>query len=141
MISILRKGEIDLREVVRRSPVADLPNAYDTLNEALWRSIEVRYGLVDGKVACIWGLIPPTLLSQTAYLWLLTTDIIAENKFLFIRHSQRYIEEALKQYPEIIGDTVISNTPAIRWLKWLGAEFGESSGLRLPFVIKAKKNG
>jgi len=105
----------------------------------MFRSEEVRYGMVDGKIACVWGLIPPTLLSNKAYLWLLTTDIVAEHKFLFVRHSQRYVEEALKQYPIIVGDCLIGNASAMRWLRWLGAEFGEPDGGRIPFMIKAKR--
>jgi len=139
MIAVLKDRAIDVRDVVRRSPVAHIPGAEDILRDCMYRSVEVRAGLVDGEVACMWGLIPPTILSDTAWLWLLTTDIIAEHKFLFIRHSQRYIEEALKEYPNIIGDVMIDNRPAQRWLKWLGAEFKEPVGKRIPFVIKAKK--
>ncbi len=139
MTVAIRKNEaIDVRDIVRRSPVANLPGAEDILRDCMYRSVEVRAGLVDGQVACMWGLIPPTILSNTAWLWLLTTDIVAEHKFLFIRHSQRYIEEALKEFPNIIGDVEVTNRPAQKWLKWLGAEFKESDGRKIPFVIRAK---
>ncbi len=139
MTVAIRKNEaIDVRDIVRRSPVAHIPGAEDILRDCMHRSVEVRAGLVDGEVACMWGLIPPTLLSDTAWLWLLTTDIVAEHKFLFIRHSQRYIEEALKEFPNIVGDVMIDNRPAQRWLRWLGAEFQAQEGARIPFVIRAK---
>jgi hypothetical protein len=138
MIAIAENLDVDLHEVLRRSPVADVAGAEETLRECMFRSIEVRYGLVDGEIACVWGLIPPTLLSTTAYLWLLTTDIIAEHKFLFIRHSQRYIEQALEIFPNIIGDCIVGNQSAKRWLTWLGAEFSEPVSGRWPFVIRAK---
>ena len=138
MISIRVNKTYDLSDVLRRSPVANLPGAEKTLRECMRRSIEIWHGLVDGEVACAWGLIPPTLLSEHAYLWLLTTDIVAEHKFLFVRHSQRYVEEALKYYPSIIGDTDVGNTQAIRWLRWLGAEFFEVIGGKLPFIIEKK---
>lgn len=137
-VEIASLPDFDISEVLYRSPVANLPGAEEILLECATRSVEVRYGFVDGKVACVWGLIPPTLLSSTAYLWLLTTDIIAEHKFLFIRHSQRYIEEALKEFPTIIGDCLIDNRPAKRWLEWLGAEFGPPILGRFPFTIRAK---
>jgi hypothetical protein len=138
MITIRKNKPADIREMVSRSPVADVPDAEKILRECMLRSIEVRYGLLDGEIACMWGLIPPTLLSDKAYLWLLTTDIVAEHKFLFIRHSQRYIEEALKIYPVIVGDVVLGNVSAMRWLKWLGAEFSEPDGKRISFTIQVK---
>lgn len=113
-------------------------NPPETLRACLLRSVEVRYGIVDGKVACVWGLIPPTLLSTSAWLWLDTTEIVAEHKFLFVRYSQRYVEEALKTYPKLIGDCIVGNWSGRRWLEWLGAEFSPAIGGRWPFVIRAK---
>src|SRR5579872_77904 len=107
--------------------------AEETLKECLHRSIEVRYGLIDGKIACVWGLIPPTILSEQAYLWLITTDIIAEHKFLFVRNAQRYVEEALKQYPELIGE--VGPASAVRWLKTRGADATPSVRLQSGFTI------
>ena len=138
MVDILAKAPTNTEDLIQRSPIAHIPGAEEVLKECMWRSIEVRQGLVDGKVACAWGLIPPTVLSNTAYLWLLTTDIIAEHKFLFIRHSQRYIEEALKKYPTIIGDVIGHNPPARKWIQWLGGEFGPMVAGRTPFTIRAK---
>lgn len=122
-VAVQQGGLIRTAEMVKNSPVANLPEAEEALREYIYRSIEVRLGLIDGKPACVWGLIPPTLLSQQAYLWLLTTNIVAEHKFLFVRHSQRYIEEALKIYPEIVGDVIVPNEPAMKWIKWLGGVF------------------
>lgn len=140
MIAIRKDMNIDIREVIRRSPVAAVEGAQDIMNECMFRSVEVRYGLLDNEVACMWGLIPPTLLSDAAYIWLLTTDIVAENKFLFIRHSQRWVESALETYPRLIGDCMVGNDQAVRWLKWLGAEFDQPIAKRIPFTIR-KKNG
>lgn len=137
-VEIARRSEMDLRDVIRRSPIAGMKDAEQTLRQYMMRSVEVRYGMIDGEVACMWGLRPPTFLSDNAYLWLLTTDIIAEHKFLFIRYSQLYIEEALKRYPIITGEVLVDNRPAQRWLKWLGAEFLPSTKGAIPFTIKAR---
>ena len=93
----------------------------------------------DSHIVCIWGLIAPTLLSDQAYLWMYTTKYLEEHIFLFIRHSQRALEQALELYPIICGHCVINNTKAIRWLRWLGAKFGDPHGHVLPFEIKAKQ--
>ncbi len=139
MITVRTAKDYDLRLVLRRSPLAGLLGAKETLDECMQRSSQIWHGLVDGEIACAWGLIPPTILSDHAYLWLLTTDIVAEHKFLFIRHSQRCVEETLRLYPSIIGDTDVHNTSAIRWLRWLGARFYDPIDGKLPFTIEKKK--
>lgn len=93
-------------------------------------------GQLDGEVVCSWGIIPPTLMSEQVYLWLYTTDNIVGHEFLFVRHSQRAVEEILKEYPTITGYTSVDLPKTIRWLKWLGAEFVEAEGKRLPFIIR-----
>lgn len=138
MISISRSSDISLKEVLRRSPVAGRLNAEKILRECVHRSIDIRYGFVDGQLACMWGLIPPTLLSTTAYLWMLATEVAAQHKFLLVRHSQRYIEEALKIYPTIVGDVMCDNPSGKRWLGWLGAEFGPAVDGKIPFMIRKK---
>lgn len=97
-------------------------------------------GKVDGKIACIWGLVPPTILSDTAYLWLYTTSVVDEHKFTFVRHSQRVLEVMLKEFSTIVGHCHVDASRSIQWLKWLGAEFGHPNGKLIPFTIR-KKNG
>jgi len=92
-------------------------------------------GLIDGRLACLWGLIPPTLLSNQAYLWLYTTDVIKEHSFLLVRHSQLVMEEMLKEYPSICGHAIAGADKSIKWLRWLGAKFGEPQGKGIPFRI------
>jgi len=75
----------------------------------------------DDRVACMWGLAPPTAISNRAYLWLLTTDLVEKHKFLFVRHSQLVVEDALKRYDVVLGHVAVGNTAARKWLRWLGA--------------------
>ena len=92
-------------------------------------------GFVDGKLACIWGVIPPSLMSVQAYLWLYTTNVIEEHQFLLVRHSQMVIKEILQEYPSIVGHATIGAGKSLRWLKWLGARFGHPAGTLIPFRI------
>ena len=139
MISIERSKDFDIVDVLRRSPVSGIPGARETLLECMSRSVEVQIGIVDGVVACVWGMIPVTILSSSAYLWLLTTDLVEKHKFLFIRHSQRCVEEALKIFPVITGDVAPDNHSARRWLEWLGAEFSSGPfGDWIPFTIRRR---
>ena len=92
-------------------------------------------GLINEVPVCAWGLVPPSLISDRAYLWLYVTEGVEEHKFIFVRWSQRVMQELRKQYPTIYGCCDIHNSRAIRWMKWLGAEFGLPSDSVIPFVI------
>jgi hypothetical protein len=102
-------------------------------------STDIWAGFVDGGLVCIWGVIPPTLLSQQAYMWLFTTDLIKQHQFLLVRHSQVVIEQVLEEYQSVVGHVIIGSDKSIRWLKWLGAKFGPPSGSLVPFRIS--RNG
>lgn len=116
-------------------------------NDAEWRvyaqcivpATETWIGLHNNRFVCAWGLIPPTLCSDQAYLWLHTTPELVGNEFLFVRHSQIAVRKMLEEYPVIKGDAV-GDERSIRWLRWLGAEFGESTERGIPFRIR-KQNG
>ena len=95
-----------------------------TWDFCLLMSTVIWAGFIDGRLACIWGVIPPTLMSDQAYLWLYTTDVIKGHEFLLVRHSQLVIDEILDLYPSIVGHAIIGSDKSIRWLKWLGAKFG-----------------
>ncbi len=96
-------------------------------------------GYIRGRPVCAWGLVPPTLLSDRAYLWLYAAPAVEEFKFLFVRHSQMIMEEMREIYPVIYGVCEVDNPRAIRWLKWLGAEFGYPKATHVPFLIGGQR--
>lgn len=101
-------------------------------------SAESWSGYVDGKLICCWGLIPPSILSNQAYLWMHSTPAVREHRFLLVRHSQRVVENALLRYEIIVGHCRCSAVDSIRWLKWLGATFDGIDADFRPFVIRRK---
>src|SRR5215469_12550853 len=121
MISIEVAPQINISDILRRSAVQFVAGAERTLVNCIAISNPWCAGMVDGKVACIFGLVPPTLLSNRAYIWLLTTDLVEENKFLFVRYSQRFIEAALEKFPELYGHVDVREERSLRWLRLLGA--------------------
>ena len=102
---------------------------------------ETWTGYVDGRLVCCWGLIAPSMLSNQAYLWMYTTDAVRDHQFLLVRHSQKVIEGALRDYEVIVGHCLVDAKDSIRWLKWLGATFGEPDGHAIPFAIRRRSNG
>ena len=112
------------------------------LKPSLVRHLELStmswVGRINGEIVCLWGLIPPSYLSDEAYLWLTVTEEVAKHQFIFVRYSQMEIERMLELYPRIVGYAEVSNWRARRWLRWLGAQFGEPKDHRIPFVIERK---
>jgi len=106
-----------------------------TMDFCLLMSTVIWAGFIDDELACIWGVIPPTLMSSQAYLWLYTTDVIKGHEFILVRHSQMVIKQILEEYPSIVGHAIIGSSKSIRWLKWLGAKFGPPQGTGVPFRI------
>lgn len=111
-----------------------------TMVDFMNRSKDVWTGSVDGKVACVWGIAPPSLMSNRAYMWLYTTDLVKEHQFTFVRRSQIEVEKLLETYDIIAGHCVAGSKRSMRWLKWLGATFSEPEGDLVPFQIR-KKHG
>jgi len=109
-----------------------------TLNYLLMMSTFMWACYVDDELLCMWGVVPPSLMSDRAYLWMYHTDLMKEHSFVLVRHSQLVIEEILKEYPVIVGSVVLGATKSMRWLKWLGAEFGYPQGTLVPFVIRKR---
>lgn len=87
---------------------------------------EMRYstiacaGLINGEVACVWGVKANTILNDSAYLWVLTTQRVDEHPFIFVRHSQRMAEELLKHFSYLHGFVLADNHRSVKWLRWLG---------------------
>jgi hypothetical protein len=66
------------------------------------------------------GLIPQTLLADSAYLWMIDTPAMAHHRVAFVFESKEFIANMLRIYPKIFGHCL---QPGVRrWLRWLGAE-------------------
>ena len=132
--------ELDRWDVMRRVAPQLTYNETLAMNNALIKSHQIWLGLISDEVACVWGLVSPTLLSVTPHLWLYTTPLVRKHRFIFVRHSQRVIEDLLRDYPEIVGVTRVGAEESFRWIKWLGGVYGEPQGRLVPFVIR-RRNG
>lgn len=99
---------------------------------------------IDGRPVAAWGLVPPTILADRAYLWLYVTPQIDSHggmyKFLFVRRAVVIMETMKGLYPHIYGVTSASDKRAQRWIRWLGGEFSPSTvpGM-LSFSIETKQ--
>lgn len=143
MTSIIAKAtRHDLRRLISTGECGNLTEEeIEKFNRFVSATTKLWVGFVDDKPICIYGLTPPTLCSDSGYLWLHTTKEFTNHVFIFVRHSQIVIEQMLAMYPKIVGHAEVGADKSIRWLKWLGAEFDEPVGRLIPFVIQRKSNG
>jgi hypothetical protein len=78
-------------------------------------------GFYGDDLVCVAGLVPISIISDTAYLWMCTTDTVHKHKLVFARHVRREMKRFSQLYPRIIGHCI---TPSSRlWLESLGATF------------------
>lgn len=131
----------ELKEALANSKAQLVAGAERKLDYLAMLSQYVWVGRINGEIVCAFGVIPPSVLSSTAYLWSVTTEAVEEHKFIFIRYSQRMIEKVHREFPRLIGHANPNNPKSIKWLRWLGAVFGEVTDKGIPFVIERKDNG
>lgn len=136
---IVRADPTDAYDLIYPDHLSKLhPQDQTTMRQWITASSDIWIGYDNHSALGAWGLVAPTLLSDRAYLWLFVTENLRQHEFMFIRHSQRAVAEMLNRYSHIYGHTVVGNTKAIRWLKWLGAEFAQPEGQAIPFEIRSK---
>jgi hypothetical protein len=87
------------------------------------KSTMIWLGRADGVEACAIGVIPATIFSTKAYLWMIDSQICRQHPLRFIRWSRRVLNEVLKSYPTLVGLCSCENVYGRRWLEWLGAKF------------------
>lgn len=109
----------------------------DTMHRAVFNSDWVWIGDVNDEVFGFWGLIPPTLCSDRAYLWLYSTESLRKQKLAFIRRSREVTAELLTHYPILVGHGRAGDANSLRWLRWCGAQFSEPVGELVPFEIRS----
>lgn len=82
--------------------------------------------LVDGEVLAMGGILrPKELLAKRAALWFLTSQKLDKVERSFLRQCRTFMQKMLEIYPVLYNYVDVRNRPAILWLKWIGAEFGE----------------
>jgi hypothetical protein len=97
-------------------------NPEKVILDEMRRSTRSFAGLIDDRMACLWGIKAGTLLGDSAELWLLTTKLVEDCPFIFVRHSQMVLQIILGEYSRVYGYVLEENEQSIRWLQWLGCK-------------------
>lgn len=126
MITIRGTTSTDIVIVIGRGPFKDKAGALQICEEYWRRSLLSWTGCVDEVPGCVWGLVAPSLMNDSAYLWLITCDIVDDHRFTFVRQSRIVVDKMLNEdFPVIRGHSVVGDDRSRRWLKWLGVTFEE----------------
>ncbi len=133
---ICSANRADMSKMVAALPSHFSAEQKDFFQFCIHRAAHLWIGTIDEELVGLWGLIPPTFLSNWAYLWLYHTGSVKGREFVFIRQSRIAMQQILAEYPVVCGHAEAANASGIRWLRWLGAEFAAPEGLMIPFVIR-----
>lgn len=97
-------------------------NPMEGLTQSLALSTHAWAGKLDGRVVCVFGVAPATVLTGDGMPWFVASDDIARHQILFLRFCKPVVHEMLRMYPRLFNWVDARNRKAIRWLKWLGFE-------------------
>lgn len=98
--------------------------------------------LVNGRVACIFGVAPINMAAGVGAVWLLATPHGQQHAGALMRYCRPYISEMLATFPSLVNMVHEENTVSRRWLARLGAEFkppviAPSGATFIPFEMRA----
>lgn len=103
---------------IEKKKMAEWLDVSETIEGFLWRD----------RLACIWGVVPASLLSMSGLLWSYSTPVLDECKTAFGRFSIRDMRNLLRKYPDgLYGYTTEESE---HWLRSLGAVFTPGSPMR-----------
>ena len=140
-IEIRPAMHLDLIGLLSRTEFASIKGAEDSLKHHMLLSEDAWIGKIDGVPMVAWGVIPPCMLSSSAYVWVLMADELRqkEYRFIFARYSQRIKDILLQKYDSLIGYCYPYQKDSIRWIKFLGVEFTDADNRNMiPFKIRRK---
>lgn len=112
------------------------------LIQSLQSSTDVRTGMVDGQVICIFGVAPVSVLCGQAMPWMVGSTLLDKYARIFLKHDKSIVDDWLKTYPHLFNYVDERNGKAKLWLKRLGFILSEAEPKgkeRLPFHYFERK--
>ena len=77
--------------------------------------------LNNGKIVCMFGVVPITLIGRGGTIWMLTTNEIENCRVAFIRRSSKVIRILIKEYGVLFNMVDARHRKCIKWLDRIGA--------------------
>jgi hypothetical protein len=117
----------EVREIAATDPIL---NALDPM---FLGAGKIWAGFFNGDLVVVWGVVPASLLSDSAYIWSWTTPKVLKCRKSFVKLSKIAVAKMLGEYPILVGLC----EKETHWLQWLGATIVGQDGKYLTFTIKA----
>lgn len=76
----------------------------------------------ETRPVAMFGANPECFLGHKAVIWMLATDEIKDIKYVFAKHSKKFIETILQDYRYLYNWVDCRNVESIEWLKYCGAK-------------------
>lgn len=89
------------------------------------RARRSRAAYIGGDLVGIFGISTEGILSNTGCPWLLATTAIEPHKRVLVEGSPVALDWLAQDFTRLWNVVSIENRAAIRWLRWLGFEFGD----------------
>jgi hypothetical protein len=106
-----------------------------TIQDGIERSVEAWVVVEDGAPALILGLAVDERLPGVGIPWLLSGDFILRERRWFVASSRQWLRHLHSVSPTLMNACDCRNEVHIRWLKWLGFEFGHTfTPIDHPFI-------
>jgi hypothetical protein len=124
----MREADLmELRAAGKSDPLAVLAECYERTEKPLT-------GLWNGTPCCVFGIARINYRSfygnrgrkGMGAPWLLGTDRVAEARWKFLRENRPVLWTLESEYDILWNQVHAKNLVHIRWLKWLGFDFGET---------------
>jgi len=109
---------VDRKEIYYLCTLDPLP----AIQTSVAHAVAAFTGVVDGEIACIFGVTRRSRLSAVGVPWLLGTDALDAAPATFMRHSRVYFERMQQAFPLMENYVLAENTKTVKWLRWLGFE-------------------
>ena len=106
-----------------------MPDVEQVTDEALGDNIskatQAWVAHYEGEVAAMWGLYRPNLLIDSAFLWMVTTELVEKHPFLMARYGRLLLDTMMLNHSSIYGVVHPEYKRSHRWLKFLRFEILE----------------
>lgn len=123
----------DLRPIDRLEMSCMLPtDQREGLLSMVARARRCRAVTVNGRLTCIFGVSAAGVLSNEGCPWMLGTSALATpaGRRAVIAESRVGLTWLAQDFDRLWNVVAAENVEAIRWLRWLGFEFGDSTIIR-----------
>jgi len=120
LVENMRQADRDEVAAISSRPLRQI------VQDSVELSSYVKSGLVNGEIACIWGVCPISIIGSKGSPWLLATPVIEKHPMAFLRRCKPFIKKFRSLYKYMENYVDVRNKVAIHWLKWMGFKFDEA---------------